>query len=55
MLNQKIEYTELDIETDSKALEAFKRIKGRGVPLLIINKKMNYAFDPEFITSHLYQ
>lgn len=55
MSEHKIEYVELDIETSPEALSAFERIKGRGVPLLIINKQMSYGFDPKFINAQLYK
>ncbi|MFC3153568.1 glutaredoxin family protein [Litoribrevibacter euphylliae] len=55
MEEQNIDYIELDIETNPKALEVFKQINGRGTPLFVINKKMAYGFDPAFIEANLYK
>jgi glutaredoxin len=55
-MNEKnISFIELDIETNPEALKAFKRIKGRGTPLLVINKQIKYGFDPAFIQNNLYK
>jgi glutaredoxin len=53
MQEKNIDFIELDIETNAKALDTFERLNGRGTPLLIVNKKMMYGFDPEFIEINL--
>jgi glutaredoxin len=49
-----INFVELDIETNPQAKSAFDRIKGRGTPMMVINKKIAYGFNLPFIEENIY-
>jgi len=40
-----IAFTEYDVETSSKGKRDFKKLKGRGVPIILIGKKRLNGFD----------
>lgn len=50
-----INFVELDIETNQQAKAAFDRIKGRGTPMIVINKKIAYGVDITFVENNLYK
>jgi len=45
--NNGIAFSEYDIETSSKGRRDYKRLRGRGVPIIMIGKKRMNGFDPK--------
>ncbi len=51
----KIPFVELDVERNKRAFVQFQRAGGRGVPLIIIDKKTYNGFDPKQLAKGLKQ
>ena len=49
----RIPFTEFDVERDRRALAAFRRAGGRGVPLLVIGSHVIPGFAPDEIRRRL--
>lgn len=41
------DYHELDIETSEEGEQAFRAVRGRGVPVLIVGQEIVHGYDPE--------
>ena len=40
-----VPYTELDIEKSTVAHDAYRRLGGKGVPLIVIDEQIVYGYD----------
>jgi glutaredoxin len=45
--NNNIPFREYDIETSQKGRHDFKRLRGRGVPIIMVGERMLNGFDPK--------
>lgn len=45
--NNNIAFKELDIDTSEEGKEGFKRLKGTGVPIILVGKKRMNGFSPQ--------
>lgn len=48
-----IAYTTYDVEKDDNAAKTFRKLKGRGVPLVRVGSKIVYGYDPDTVVSYV--
>ena len=48
-----IAYTTHDVEKDDNAAKTFRKLHGRGVPLVRVGSKVVYGYDPDTVVSYV--